>query len=176
MLKFAGRTIVVLGILHLLLAIGCTSILDNTPRTIEPHKECPLCGMFPARYPQFQCQIVFQDGSYHAFDSATGLLVYLRFPEKTGLVVKKIQAVYFKDFEQDKWIESQQTYLVFGSGVMGPMGLELIPTNDKKRAVELLKQENGKEIIHFKQVDRENLIKAANEGWLHNLAKKIILE
>ena len=170
------KSILYIEILFLAVFCTCTTIEISEPHVIEAHKECPLCGMYPARYPRFHCQIVFKDGTYEAFDSTAGLLVYLFFPDKTGMVVKEIQAVYFKDYLRDTWIESKQTYFVFGSDVMGPMGLELLPAGDKESSQKLLKQENGREIAHFEKIDRKYLTRAANEGWLHYLAKKLILK
>ena len=132
--------------------------------------------MLPARYPRFHCQIIFNNGTYEAFDSAAGLLVYLLFPEKTGMVLKKIDHIYFKDYVNEIWIESSRTYLVFGSDVMGPMGVELLPVDSMEMARNLSKRENGQEILHFDQIDRTTLINAAEKGWLHTLAKKLVLE
>jgi len=163
-------------IVFFLLLTNCTSSISPGPRTIEAHKECPLCGMFPARYPRFHCQIVFQDGSYEAFDSTIGLLVYLYFPEKTGFKVKEIHQVYFMDYLKESWIESQDTYLVVGSDIMGPMGLEFLAVDSRTAAEELIEKENGKLSVQFNHVNRRFLIKAAEEGWLHLLTKKLVLE
>ena len=68
----------------LIVLFGMTNWAFAQSVDIESHKKCPLCSMFPARYPKFNCQIVFKDSSYEAFDSAIGLMVYLHFPDKTG--------------------------------------------------------------------------------------------
>jgi len=59
---------------------------------------------------------------------------------------------------------------------MGPMGIEFLPVDSEQAAKELKKQEKGKEIIHFKKINRQYMIKAAKAGWLHFLAKKIVLK
>ncbi|MCP4146368.1 MAG: hypothetical protein GY757_01335, partial [bacterium] len=82
-------------ILILIVFIGLPGGVSAKPEKIEVHKECPLCGMYPARYPQFNCQIVFTDGSYEAFDSAIGLVVYLLFPDNTEIKLKPIAKIYF---------------------------------------------------------------------------------
>ncbi len=159
-----------------LLLIGMTGCASFQPVKIESHKECPLCGMLPARYPMFNCQILFKDGGHEAFDSAVGLLVYLHFPEKAGIEPRSAAKIYFKDYLKESWIEADKTFFVTGSEIMGPMGVEFLPVDGKPAAEELKKREKGKEIIHFGKIDRAYMIKAAEAGWLHYLAKKLVLE
>jgi nitrous oxide reductase accessory protein NosL len=148
----------------------------SQPIKIESNKECPLCGMYPARYPQFNCQIVFKDGSYEAFDSAVGLLVYLLFPDKTGIKPKPVNRIYFKDYQKESWLEADKAFFVTGSEIMGPMGIEFLPADSEQAAKALKKQEQGKDIIHFRKINRQYMIKAAQSGWLHFLTKKLVLE
>jgi len=163
-------------IFFLIALFGMTSWAFSQPIKIESHKECPLCGMYPARYPEFNCQIVFIDGSYEAFDSAIGLLVYLLFPDNTEIKLKPIAKIYFKDYLKESWLEAGKTFFVTGSEIMGPMGIEFLPVDSEQAAKGLKKQEKGKDIIHFKKLNRQYIIKAAKAGWLHFLAKKIVLK
>jgi nitrous oxide reductase accessory protein NosL len=132
--------------------------------------------MYPARYPQFNCQIVFKDGSYEAFDSAVGLLVYRLFPDNTEIKLKPIAKIYFKDYFKEIWLEAGKTFFVTGSEIMGPMGVEFLPVDSEQAAEELKKQEQGQDITHFKEINRQYMIKAAKAGWLHHLAKKLVLK
>jgi nitrous oxide reductase accessory protein NosL len=132
--------------------------------------------MYPARYPQFNCQIVFKDGSYEAFDSAVGLLVVLLFPDNTEMKLKPIARIYFKDYFKESWLEADKAFFVTGSEIMGPMGVEFLPVDSEQAAEELKKQEQGQDITHFKEINRQYMIKAAKAGWLHHLAKKLVLK
>ncbi len=163
-------------ILLLIVLFGMTSYAFAQPRKIESHKECPLCGMYPARYPQFNCQIVFKDCSYEAFDSAIGLLVYLLFSEKAGIKPGPVAKIYFKDYFKESWLEAGKTFFVTGSEIMGPMGVEFLPVDSEQAAEELKRQEKGKDIIHFRKINRQYMIKAAKAGWLHYLAKNLVLK
>jgi len=163
-------------ILWLIVFIGLPGAASAQAKKIETHKECPLCGMYPARYPQFNCQIVFKGGSYEAFDSAVGLLVYLLFPDKTGIQPKPVAGIYFKDYVKESWLAADRTFFVTGSEIMGPMGVEFLPADSQRAAKELKKQEKGQDLIHFKKINRQYMIKAAKAGWLHFLAKKLVLE
>ena len=163
-------------ILTLIVFIGLPNGVSAQPKKIEVQKECPLCGMYPARYPQFNCQIVFTDGTYEAFDSAIGLLVYLLFPDKAGIKPKPVTEIYFKDYLKESWIEAGKTFFVTGSEIMGPMGIEFLPADSEQAARELKNQEKGQDIIHFKEINRQYMIKAANAGWLHFLTNRLVLK
>lgn len=163
-------------ILFVIIFLGAANLGFSQPIKIEAHKDCPLCGMYPARYPQFNCQIVFKDGRYEAFDSAIGLLVYLLYPEKARVKLQPIDKIYFKDYFKESWIEAGNTFFVTGSQIMGPMGVEFLPADSLQAVNALKKQEKGQDIVHFKEIDRQYMIKAANAGWLHYLAKKMVLK
>lgn len=156
--------------------IGCSTTSSTAPHVIETHKECPLCGMIPAKYPLFNCQIIFEDGTYEAFDSAAGLLVYLYFPDKTGFEVKKVKKIYFKDYLQETWLDADSTWFVVGSEILGPMGIEFLPVCSEKLAIDLKNREQGAAIVPFNKIDRQFMIKAGENGWLHFLARKLVLE
>jgi len=163
-------------ILFLIVLMGITSSVYAEPKNIEASKECPLCGMYPARYPEFNCQVIFKDGSYEAFDSAIGLLVYLLFPDKTGMKPKPVAEIYFKDYLKESWLEAGKTFFVTGSEIMGPMGIEFLPVDSEQAAKELKKQEKGEDIVHFKEINREYMTRAAKDGRLHLLTKNLVLK
>jgi copper chaperone NosL len=143
---------------------------------IESHKKCPLCSMYPARYPKFNCQIVFKDGGYEAFDSTIGLLVYLHFSDKTGKTLTPVAGVYFKDYLKGGWLEADKAYFVTGSDIRGPMGVQFLPVDSEQAADNLKKQANGKDVVHYKIIDRQYLINAAKAGQLHKMATKLVLK
>jgi len=147
--------------------------LQNLKRS-KRIKSVPSAGC--TRYPDFQCHILFEDGSYEAFDSAIGMLIYLLFQEKTDKKESAIDLLYFKDYNKKSWIEANNTWFIVGSEIMGPMGIEFLPVDTKQAAEELKIQEKGQEIIHYKNIDRAYMTRAAKSGWLHFLANKLVLE
>ena len=160
----------------LIVLMAMTNGAFSQSQKIESNKKCPICGMVPARYPKFNCQIVFKDGGYEAFDSAIGLLVYLHFPDKTGLMLKPVAGIYFKDYLKEGWLEADKAFFVTGSEIRGPMGVQFLPVDSQQAAEELKKQAKGKDIIHFKMINRQYLINAAKTGQLHKMAKKLVLK
>jgi copper chaperone NosL len=156
----------------LILATGCSGAGPRKAFKIGVHKECPLCGMIPARYPEFHCQVVLKNGEYVAFDSAAGLMTYLLFPDKTGIEPGEVSEIYFKDYITETWISADQTFFVVGSEIMGPMGIEFLAVDNEENAQALKKQEKGELIIRYQQIDRQFMLKAAEQDWLHFLAHK----
>ena len=47
-------------------------------RAVPPDVRCPVCGMFPARSPQWAAQIIFSNGDAQYFDSPLSLFMYLQ--------------------------------------------------------------------------------------------------
>ena len=160
----------------LIVLLGMTNWALAQSVKIDSHKKCPLCSMYPARYPQFNCQIVFKDGSYEAFDSAIGLMVYLHFPDKTGIKLKPVAEIYFKNYFKESWLEADQAFFVTGSEIRGPMGIQFLPVDNEQAANELKEQAKGKDIVQYKMINRQYLINAAKAGWLHKMAKMLVLK
>jgi copper chaperone NosL len=163
-------------IFFLIVLFGMTNWAFAQSVEIESHKKCPLCSMYPARYPKFNCQIVFKDGGYEAFDSTIGLLVFLNFPDKTGLKLKPVAEIYFKDYLKGSWLEADKAFFVIGSEIRGPMGIQFVPVDSQQAAEELKKQTKGKDIIQYKMINRQYLINAAKAGQLHKMATKLVLK
>ncbi len=59
---------------------------------------------------------------------------------------------------------------------MGPMGVQFLPVGSEQAAEELKKQEKGKDVVHFKMINRQYMIYAAKAGWLNKMAKKLVLK
>ena len=102
--------------------------------------------------------------------------MYLHFPDKTGIKLKPIAGVYFKDYLKGSWFKADSAIFVTGSEIRGPMGIQFLPVDNQQAAEELKKRANGMDTIHFKKIDRQYLIEAAKAGQLHKMAKKLVLK
>ena len=122
------------------------------------------------------CGNTFEDGSYEVFDNSIGLLVYLHFPDKADIKPKPVAGIYFKDYLKEGWLEADKAFFVTGSEIRGPMGVQFLPVDSQQAAEELKKQAKGKDIVHFKMINRQYLINAAKAGHLHKMAKKLVLK
>jgi len=115
------------------------------PMTIPDDVSCGKCGMFPAKYPRWQSQIIFNDGAMTPFDGCKCMFNFLFAMEKfdqthTG---DDVSAIWVKDFNTGEWLTAKDAYYVVGSDMMGPMGKELIPFSDLASAQKFQGEQNG---------------------------------
>jgi copper chaperone NosL len=141
----------------LLLIISTTSLAlagGRKPIKLTPKDKCPVCGMFVAKYPDFEAQVLFKDGSYAVFDGAKDMFKYYLEIHKYNKNKNKadIDSIYVTDYYTLKLIDGYAAYYVTGSDIMGPMGHELIGFVKQADAAEFKKDHKGNKIIRFKDV------------------------
>lgn len=118
--------------------------LDNKDR-------CPVCGMYPARYPRYKCQIITQGKEKYHFCSTQCLFEFLGNTRKYGKKDVASLRIWVIDFPAGVWISGKTAYYVVGSGKQGPMGYEAIAFDNKKAAGDFASKEDGK-VLTFAQV------------------------
>lgn len=93
------------------------------PRPIPADARCPVCGMYPARYPRWAAQIIFKDGAAHYFDSPVNLFNFLLKVDRYDRRYTRadVAVSYVRDLASGRWIEAGQAHFVHGSDVAGPM-------------------------------------------------------
>ena len=127
-----------------------------------PHDRdaCPVCGMFPARYPDWIATVLFKDGHADHFDGAKDMFKYLLNMEKyaSGRKAADIERIAVTDYYATKRIDARTALYVIGSDILGPMGHELIPHPDQYDADEFLKDHQGKRLMTFDEVTMEILL------------------
>lgn len=161
---------------HRLMVLGLTAILLTStlafaatpaPQTITEGMSCAACGMYPYRYPQWQTQVIFTDGTMSAFDGNKCMFRYLlnlqQFaPERKA---EQVAAVWVKDFKTGAWLDGKTAHYVVGSKEMGPMGKELIPFATRAAAEEF-QQANGGAIETYANISVATL-KPLMGGGMH---------
>lgn len=116
--------------------------------------KCPVCGMFAAKYPDWNAEVVFRDSDYLIFDGPKDLFKFIA-DQKTYLPDRRqtdIEAVYVTDYYAIRPIDGFTAFYVQGSDVRGPMGAELIPFEKETDAREFVKDHGGKRILRFKDI------------------------
>jgi copper chaperone NosL len=115
-------------------------------KIIEPNENdnCPVCGMFPARYPYGKCQIKTKSGQTIHFCSTQCLFAFLG---KQELYVDKAidpLLIWVVDRNSGMWISGRTAFYVIGSKkVFGPMGYEALPFNSLREAEEFVSTNGG---------------------------------
>lgn len=130
----------------------------QSPQEIPDNVTCGKCGMSPARYPQWQTQIVFADGSMVPFDGCRCMFGYLfnMAQYDTSHTKDDVATVWVKDFHSGTWIQAPVANFVVGSDVMGPMGKELIPFSDHAGAL-AFQQEHGGRVAEYDAISMETI-------------------
>lgn len=110
----------------------------HAPRPVPAEARCPVCGMYPARYPRWAAQTIFKDGAAHFFDSPINLFVFLQQVSRynRGYAAGDVAASYVRDFENGQWIEAGRAFFVHGSEVTGPMRNADLPAFASRHAAE----------------------------------------
>jgi nitrous oxide reductase accessory protein NosL len=101
--------------------------------------------MYPARYPQWQSQIIFTDGTMTPFDGCKCMFNFMNGMANFDKAHTRndVAVAWVKDFNSGKWINAEDAYYVVGSQKMGPMGKELIPFTDHMAAMQFHKEQGG---------------------------------
>lgn len=92
-------------------------------RALPEQARCPVCGMFPARHPEWAAQVVFDNGDTQFLDSPLSLFLYLgRVARYTpGRSAAQIAAIHVRDLLSGEWLALEQAVFVQGSSARGPM-------------------------------------------------------
>lgn len=118
----------------------------HAARAVPTSARCPVCGMFPARYPRWAAQVVFDDGAAHFFDSAADMLHFLRAPERYDeeRSAAEVAAVYVTDYASGTWVDAHAAHFVSASSVPGPMrGADLPAFADPATATSFVAEHGG---------------------------------
>lgn len=129
-------------------------------KIVEPteNDNCPVCGMYPNRYPYGKCQIKSKGGLTIHFCSTQCLFAFLG---KQELYLDKTlypQLIWVVDRNSGMWISGRTAFYVIGSKkVFGPMGYEALPFNSLKEAEEFTST-NGGDISIFSKVTIQKVV------------------
>lgn len=108
------------------------------PRPVPATARCPVCGMYPARYPHWAAQVIFRDGAAHYFDSPVNLFDFLhnvsRYERRYSL--DDVAVSYVRDLDSGQWVEASQAFFVHGSRVTGPMRNADLPAFASRNAAD----------------------------------------
>jgi len=139
-------------------------------KIVEPEEDddCPVCGMYPKRYPYGKCQIKSKGGQTIHFCSTQCLFAFLG---KQNMYVEKTidpLLIWVVDRNSGMWISGRTAFYVIGSKkVLGPMGYEALPFSSLKEA-ERFSIENGGDPMLFHEISIQKIV----PQWKYNQRKK----
>ncbi len=124
-------------------------------RPVPADARCPVCGMYPARFPRWAAQIIFADGATHFFDSPVDLFMFLAEPARfdSARSGADAAALHVADFDSGRWLDARRAVFVLGSRVRGPMRGPDLPAFADATAAEAFAAANGGHTLRFAEID-----------------------
>lgn len=124
--------------------LACLSCSSPTTAGKEDY-DCKHCGMPSQDYPQWQARVQFDTRKQWFCSPRCMFATYHQ-------TKKKPQNIEVKDYYSLKFVKAEDAFFVIGSKILGPMGHDLVPFQDKKAAQDFSKEHAGKQIRAFPEV------------------------
>ncbi len=124
------------------------------PRSIPSDARCPVCGMFPARSPEWAAQVIFDDGATQFFDSPLSLFTYLQDVGRytAGRQLADIAVRYVRDSVSEDWIDADLAFYVHGSDAVGPMRAGNLPAFHSRASAQQFASRRGGQVLDVEQI------------------------
>jgi len=143
--------------------------LETGLAAMKPEKtdRCPVCGMFPHKYPKWIAGFIFQDGSKYFHCSPKCMLHNLHNVAKyqPGEKREHIKRIWITEYYTTQQMDAGEVFFVIGTSVVGPMGSDLVPVKGRDAAENLMRDYNGEQIVTLDRITDE-LIERARRGRL----------
>jgi nitrous oxide reductase accessory protein NosL len=124
-------------------------------RAVPADVRCPVCGMYPARSPDWAAQVIFSNGDAQFFDSPLSLFMYLNDVARysPGRSASDIVARYVTDVSSKTWIDAGSAFYVHGSSARGPMRAGNLPAFASREAARQFAAQRGGAVRAFGAID-----------------------
>jgi len=129
-------------------------------KIVEPvanQDRCPVCGMYPAKYPKNKCQIQTRDKTVYHFCSTQCMFEFLKNTKRYANKDVQPFLIWVIDYDGGQWIYGKSAYYVVGSTVQGPMGKEAFPFSNLSSGSAFAKTNSGK-ILRFYDVTIDKIL------------------
>lgn len=124
-----------------------SGLAPEAPRPVPADTRCPVCGMYPARYPRWAAQVIYRDHHAHFFDSPVDLLQFLGEVgrHRSGFGRQDILSIWVTDArsERPEWLPAERAWFVHGSSVRGPMRTPDLPAFASREQAKDFARERG---------------------------------
>lgn len=131
----------------------------TAPRTVPADARCPVCGMYPARSPNWAAQVIYSNGDAQFFDSPLSLFRYLQDVGRytRGHSTDEIVGSYVTDADSGHWISASSALYVHGSSALGPMRAGNLPAFAEAAAAQRFARARGGVPLHATGISPELL-------------------
>ena len=130
-------------------------------KIVEPRDNqdrCPVCEMYPARYPRHKNQVHTRENDVYHFCSTQCLFTFLE--DSYAYAGRQVEPflLWVVGYETGDWISAWTAYYLVGAGETGPMGREAFAF-DLKTDAEAFARQHGGTVMPFSAVTREKIMK-----------------
>lgn len=137
---------------------AASGLPPTAARPVPAQARCPVCGMYPARAPEWAAQVIFEgSGEAHFFDSPLSLFKYLQDAPRyhPGRSAPAIAALYVSDSSAGAgaWLDARSAWYVHGSDARGPMRAGNLPAFATRAAAQAFARRRGGRVLAYGQVD-----------------------
>lgn len=135
-------------------------------RPVPADVRCPVCGMYPARSPDWAAQVIFSNGDAQFFDSPLSLFMYLNDVARysPGRSADDIVAHYVTDVSSKSWTDARSAFYVHGSSAKGPMRAGNLPAFASKKAALQFAAQRGGSVLGYADVDTALVTQLGGQG------------
>lgn len=140
------------------------------PQAVPADARCPVCGMYPARYPKWAAQLRYSDGGRRYFDSPVEMLRFLANVPRydKAHTAADVQQRWLSDVSGNgQWIAFENAWLVHGSNVAGPMHSSELPAFASEEAAQQFAKEHGGHAVRAVELPPEVQHSLINQGGGH---------
>lgn len=148
---------------------AASGLPPHAPRPVPPKARCPVCGMYPARFPRWAAQIIYADGAAHFFDSPIDLLVFLADMPRYAPDRKKadIRSRWVTDASapagQSAWTPLESAWFVRDSLIYGPMRSPDLPAFASQAAAQTFANKTRGQPLPYAQISAKLIDELANQ-------------
>ena len=138
----------------------------HAARAVPKDARCPVCGMYPARAPDWAAQLIFSNGDAQFFDSPLSLFMYLSDVARysPGRSAGEIVARYVTDFGSRQMLDAASAFYVVGSSAQGPMRAGNLPAFATREDAQVFAQRRGGSVLPFGAIDAALIAPLAGQG------------
>jgi nitrous oxide reductase accessory protein NosL len=135
-------------------------------RPVPADVRCPVCGMYPARSPDWAAQVIFANGDAQFFDSPLSLFMYLGDVARysPGRSADEIVAHYVTDVPSRSWVDARSAFYVTGSTAKGPMRAGNLPAFASRDAARQFAAQRGGKVLAYADVDAGLVAQLGGQG------------
>lgn len=136
----------------------------SAPRAVPADARCPVCGMYPARSPDWAAQVIFANGDAQFFDSPLSLFTYLQDVSRytAGHSADQIVASYVSDAGSGRWVPALSAIYVQGSSARGPMRAGNLPAFAEAAAAQRFANMRGGVLLRASEITPDVLLRLSD--------------